>query len=182
MTPPSLRRLGSRVRRVGARLRWLAARLDRFPSAWVLVLAGVVLQLAYAGGRLALATASGDEVEVLVAGVLVGVSGLAALAALPAAALLRWGRRPRVAAVCAILLGAGVLALNEFHPATAILPAALFVAAVRVWIGAAFDAAALLRLDPARFERVEPSTRGSSSAVPSSSTPAGRGSDSDEAE
>lgn len=131
------------------------ARLDRLPPAWLFVLAGFLLQVALGVGLLVQAARGDDRVGLLVAASLLAVVLLAGVAALPVVVLLYLDRAPRAAAVLAVLVGAGTLAVNEFHPTVWLFPLALFGAAVRAWAGT-LDALELLELDPARFERVDP--------------------------
>ncbi len=137
-------------------LRRLCALLDRLPSASTVAVGGIALQLALAVGLFAAGYAGGNRVGALVAAVLLGVTVLAGLAALPPILLWRWGRYPRLAASIAALVGLGTLLFNEAHVTVWPVSFALGFAAVRAWAGATLDATDLLAIDPGRFERVEP--------------------------
>lgn len=134
----------------------IRARLDRLPAGWAIVLVGFLVQFALVAGQLGLAYAAGSRIRLVGAALAVGVVLTAGVAALPAGLLLFLGRLRRGAAALAVLVAAGTLVVSEARPSLFVFPAALFVAAVRVWAGAGLDAAELLRLDPDRFERVDP--------------------------
>lgn len=143
-----------------SRTKRLRARIDRLPAGWIILLAGFLLQIALAAGVLVRAALGGEDLELLVAGVLVGMVIVAGLATLPAFVLLWAGRFTRIAAAMAGLVGAGLFLFTEGH--LTILPYALaaLATAVRAWAGAGLDTEELLRLDPERFERVDPPTAG----------------------
>lgn len=141
------------------------ARLDRLPSGARLALAGLLLQLLVAGGLFGRAFTTGSETRLLVTGLLLGVTLAAGVACLPLVLLLRSGRLPRATAVLAVGIAAGVLVVVETNAVGWVLPAALLVTAVRTAGTAGLDATDLLRLDPSRFERVDPSERDSGGAT-----------------
>lgn len=137
------------------RLEWIRARIDRLPAAWVIVLVGFLLQLGLALWLFALESRDGDVWGTVFTGVFVGLVVVVGVAAAPAFVLLWLGRYRRVAAVIAVVVGVATLVVTEGYPFFWPFPAALFLAATRAWAGD-LDAETLLRVDPGRFERVDP--------------------------
>lgn len=137
-----------------SRLQRVRARLDRLPAAWILVLLGVLAQVALPVGLVVLAATGEDRVGLLVAGGLLAVTLVVVAVAVPVAVLLYLDRLPRTAALAAAVLGIGTLVVNEGHPTILPVSVALLAASVRAWAGG-IDVLTLLELDPDRFERVE---------------------------
>jgi hypothetical protein len=121
------------------------------------MLLGVVIQLVVAGGLFGRAFTGGSETQLLVTGLLLGVTLAATVACIPLMLLLRSGRLPRATALLAVGIAAGMLVIVETNVVGWILPAALLVGAVRTAGTAGLSVTDLLRLDPSRFERVDPS-------------------------
>jgi hypothetical protein len=145
------------------------ARLDRLPSGARLTLLGVVVQFVVAGGLVGRAFTAGSETQLLVTGLLLGITLAATVACVPIMLLLRSGRLPRAAALLAAGVAAGMLIIVEMNAVGWILPAALLVTAVRTAGTAGLGVTDLLQLDPSRFERVDPSERGSGGQATASS-------------
>lgn len=134
----------------------LLARIDRLPASWRIIAIGFLIQLGLALLLLGVTYGDNDRIGVAVAAVLTVIVLLCGLAALPAAIVLRDGRYQRAGASLAAITGILILLVNEGHPTIWPFSLALFVAAVRGWVRATVDAAELVRVDPDRFERVEP--------------------------
>jgi len=141
---------------VSTPLQRLRARFDRLPPGWAILLAGAVIQICLAGGLMTLAIADGDRLTSLVAVVTLAVSLVGGLAVLPAVALLWVGRGRRLASALALVVGLVTLLVNEGQPIVWPLVLSACLAAVRVWFVTGLDTTDLLRLDPQRFERVDP--------------------------
>jgi len=114
---------------------------SRLPASWQVVLGGAVAQVAVAAAVLGGAVVSGDPLAALAGWYLLGLVLLAALVAAVPAALLRAGRRRRVAAGIATLVGACVLLVTEFAAVTWVLPLCLFLAAALGWRESRSDSA-----------------------------------------
>lgn len=134
----------------------LRARFDRLPAGWAVILAGFLLQLGVAVGLLTLATSGVIRLSSIAAAAVLVITVVAGVATVPSVLLLRRDRYPRTGATLAALVGVATLLISEAHPSVSVYPVALLVAAVRVWAGHGLDAVDLLRLDPGRFERVDP--------------------------
>ena len=134
----------------------LQARIDRLPAGWLIIAAGFAGQFLLALVLLGVAYSGGEWGAVAGAAFLTMFVVVAGLAALPAAVLFHLGRYQRGAAALAAVVGVVMLVVNEGHLTVWLFPLALFVAAVRGWVRATLDTADLLRVDPGRFERVDP--------------------------
>jgi hypothetical protein len=138
------------------RIQRVRARLDRLPAGWLVILAGFLLQLGVAVGLLTLAVTGVIRLSTIAAAAVLVITVVAGVVTVPSVLLLRHDRYPRAAATLAALVGVATLVVSEAHPSVSVYPVALLVAAVRVWAGYGLDVVDLLRLDPGRFERLDP--------------------------
>lgn len=103
------------------------------PRSWQVLLAGVLGQVAVAVAILGSAVLSGDRVGTLAGWYLVAFALVGAVVAAGPFVLLRYRRRPRLAAGLSVLVGLGILWVGEFAVATWVLPLSLFVAGALAW-------------------------------------------------
>lgn len=102
-------------------------------KSWQVLLAGALVQLAVAVAILGVSARSGDQIGTLAGWYLVAFVLVAAAVALVPFALMRYGRRQKLAAVLSIVVGIGVLAVAEFALETWVFPLFLFAAGALSW-------------------------------------------------